>query len=181
MRRHASRYIEGYYSKDDQAADNLSNAQARKILDALEKLYPWGGTTREIAKEAKVPAGTVYNYLKNELRMFAKSTDIPKSNKAGEPMAGRGWIRFDIENQSFALNEHNGFRYHFSPGYVNYEQNFLAMSDSLIEKAILDEIHSLLVKLLARIFLKIESPTFEARIKEIVPRVKLDQPKKQET
>ncbi|MGA9150547.1 MAG: hypothetical protein WBZ36_08210, partial [Candidatus Nitrosopolaris sp.] len=166
------RYIEGYYSKDDQAADNLSNAKARKILDALERLYPWGGTTKEIAKEASMSEGTVYNYLNNELRMFAKSTDLPKLNKAGEPMAGRGWIRFDIENQSFALNEHNGFPYHFSPGYVNYEQNFLAMSDSLIEKAILDEIHGLLVKLLARIFLKIDSPLFDTRIKEIAPRAK---------
>jgi hypothetical protein len=37
------RYIKGHYS---QAAYNISNAKARKILDALERLYPWGGTTK---------------------------------------------------------------------------------------------------------------------------------------
>jgi hypothetical protein len=167
-----SRYIEGYYSSNEWAADNLSNPKARKILDALERLYPWGGTTDEIAMEAKESSGTAYKYLTQDLMHFRIKKDEPKKNVAGEHLAGRGTIRYEIENQSFALNKHNGFRYEFSPGYVNYKPDFLHVWELLTEKTEIDKIHVLLVKLLERIFSKIESPPFDPRIQKMAPRIK---------
>jgi hypothetical protein len=166
-----SRYIAGYYGKDEKAAKDLSNTKARKILDALETLYPWGATIPEIAKEAKLSDNTVYNYLQNELLTFSMQEEERKKSKSGEYLAGRGPGRYNIENYSFTLIKNRGFAGQLSRGCVNYNPDFIEVWNLVVEKVRIEEIHSLLVKLLVSIFSKMDSLSFDRKIKDLRPRL----------
>jgi hypothetical protein len=158
------RYIEGFYL--DEKDSYLK--QIRRVYDALEDLYPWGGNDYAISEKSNVKFSTCRGYLKTEL---AKFTQDEEKRDEGIALSGPGKIRYNIENCSFVLKMEKQSGKGFSPGYVNYKQDFLDGWNKIVEKSEVEDIHEILVKFLGNIFTKMDSIPNDPTVKKIKPRL----------
>jgi len=168
-----SRYIEGYYCKDDNSIEGIKNESLRKALSAISDSYPWGITADEISKRTDIPGDTVYGSLKIlENSGFIKreknkpgrgrpkgSADTPDQSRA---------FKFHVENRNFVLNE--GEAYQFAPGYTKYNPEFLYAWNVLLEESEQNEIYLILMRLLRRVMTRITSSN-DPILKQITPMI----------
>jgi hypothetical protein len=150
-----SKYIEGFYCKDEDSIECIKNENTRNVLDVLYKSYPSGQTEAEIMqnqdiKDKGIPKETVYNCLDSlkDAHFLER-----RKRKVENPITGRRVFKYDIENLNSVLNEN--FENQFVPGYVKYNPKFLEVWNKLVDKNDQDEIYPLLIKVLRRAFTKI--------------------------
>jgi hypothetical protein len=161
-----SKYIEGFYCKDEDSIKCIGSKNRRTVLDVLYKSYPLGKTEAEIIEnqdiKEMVPKGTVQRSL-TDLRdaNFLVRDDKKVENTVKN--TGRRVNKHDIENLNTVLNFENEFQ--FAPGYVKYNPEFLEVWNKLVGKNDQDEIYPLLMRLLRKAFTKIP----ELNNKEIEP------------
>lgn len=160
------RYIEGFYVEED----DTHLGQIRKVYDALEDLYPWGGNEFVISEKSNVALGTCRGYLKEKKGDLARFTRKENRDK-GTKLSGPGKNRFNVENHSFVLKKEKQFANAFSPGFVSYKQDFLDGWNKIIKKSEVDVIHESLVKLLKDIFTRMDSTANDLTVEKIEPRL----------
>ena len=165
-----SKYFEGYYCKDDESIDGIKNKNEREVLRAISNSYPWGISRDEISKYTSIPQETVYNSLKILGRIgYIKKEEKKKLRNRGS-RGQRDAFTYYIENRSYALNRAEGFPYQFAPGHTRYSSSLEDSWQKLVEKDLQDNIYTLLLNLLRRVFTIIDGSNDNV-IKAIVPRI----------
>ena len=131
--------------------------QDRYCMPSLAR-YPKGITITEISKQTHTSANTVYNSLKSleDAGFIMKKKDKSSRGRPGAaaPTSDDRSFKYYIENRNFALKDDN---YQFAPGYTKYTSNFLYAWNQLVEKNQLDDVYSLLIKILRPVMTKITS------------------------
>jgi DNA-binding transcriptional ArsR family regulator len=162
------KYFEGYYCKDDTSVNGIKTESSRKVLHTIGSRYPSGITVKEISNQTKIPSDTVRGSLKSlEDAGFITRTRYEKSRGRPEKSDDddRSY-RYHVENRNFALNKEG--KYQFAPGYTKYTSDFLDAWSVLVEKNQLDDVYSLLIKILMRAMTKMASSS-EPKLKQLIP------------
>jgi transposase len=155
-----SKYIEGYYCKDDRSIESISTESSRKVLRAIASSYPFGITQREISNRTDISYHTITGALNNLRNSGFIKKEKNKKLTRGRPkrsaeIAESRAFEYHIENRNFALNEKED--YQFAPGYTQYNPNFLYAWNVLVETDQQNEIYRLLINLLSVVMTKITS------------------------
>lgn len=164
-----SKYFEGYYCKDDDSINGIKNKNEREVLRAIDSSYPWGITREEISKLTSISQDTVYNSLKTLGRIGYLKKEEKMSNLSKGSHGQRDAFTYYTENQSYAVNNAQGFSYQFAPGSTRYSNDFVESWPQLVEKDLQDNVYALLLNLVRRVFTIIEGSNDKV-IKSIAPK-----------
>lgn len=163
-----TKYFEGYYCKDDSSVEGIKTGTSREVLRTVSRHYPLGVTVAEIYDQTQIPSDTVRGSLKSlEVAGFIRKTRSERGRgRPGKSDDDDRSFRYHIENRNFALNDDD--KYQFAPGYTKYTSDFLYAWDVLVEKNQLDDVYSLLIKILRPVMTKITSSK-DPILKQLVP------------
>jgi DNA-binding transcriptional ArsR family regulator len=166
------KYFEGYYCKDDNSVNGIKTDSSRQVLHTIGSHYPSGITVKEISNQTKIPSDTVRGSLKSlEDTGFITRTRYEKSRgRPGKSDDDDRSYRYHIENRNFALNKEGKFQ--FAPGYTKYTSEFLCAWNVLVEKKKLDEVYSILMKILRQAMTKIISSD-DPILKKLAPNIEI--------
>ncbi len=161
-------YFEGYYCKDDSSVEGIKTGTSREVLRTVSRHYPLGVTVGEITDQTEIPPDTVRGSIKSlENAGFIRKTRPERGRgRPGKSDDDDRSFKYHIENRNFALNEDE--KYQFAPGYTKYTSDFLYAWDVLVEKNQLDDVYSLLIKILRPVMTKITS-SMDPILKQLVP------------
>jgi hypothetical protein len=165
-----SKYIEGYYCKDQDSINSIKSKDTRALLKVLSESFPLGQTEADLKQNEDIqyiPKGTVEGSL-TTLRQSGFLLRDERNKERSKKTQRLAYNHF-IENMNSVSNEYFGYRFEFAPGYVKYTPNFLQVWNTLVEKKDEDEIYPLLVKVLRKAFTKIEGSN-NPLLRELKPK-----------
>ena len=111
----------------------------------------------EISRQTRTSATTVYNSLKSleDAGFITKKKDKPSRGRPGAASTSDDRsFKYYIENTNFALKDD---KYQIAPGYTKNTSVFLQAWSVLVDKKELDEVYSILMKILRQAMTQITS------------------------
>jgi hypothetical protein len=153
------RYIRGYYCRDDSDLELLNKSSNRYILDELNDAYPSGMTAHKFEEKTQLPRQTIYSQVKELCR---ESYTVEINNRKSKPR-GRPSKKTDessSRHRDEVIIEHSGLEgdesiFPLPPGNIELSDDFKYLWNETVEKDEVEEISSVLMNFINRIFRRV--------------------------